>query len=123
MIARLAVKWILGAGMVLLGSGLWAAAQQLASGDTIRGAVSGNTVRGTMQASGGFEEFYAPDGTIRATDYSGEWSIQGDRMCFAYDGNPASCWRVRVNGRDLVWVGPSGDEGTGTILPGNPNGY
>lgn len=123
MIARSAVKLILGVGMVLLWAVFAASAQQLASADIIRGAVSGNTVQGSMQASGGFEEFYAPDGTIRGADYSGEWSVQGDRMCFAYDGNPASCWRVRVNGRDLVWVGSNGDEGTGTILPGNPNGY
>lgn len=100
-----------------------AMAQDLASADTIRAAIVGNTVRGSMVASGGFTEFYAPDGAIRGPDYSGEWSINGNRMCFGYDGNPASCWGVRVSGRQVVWVGAGGDEGTGTILPGNPNGY
>lgn len=106
-----------------LAQGLPAQAQQLATADAIKGAIAGNTVRGSMQASGAFEEFYAPDGKIHGADYAGEWSLKGDRMCFAYDGNPASCWAVRLNGRDLVWVGSGGDEGTGIILPGNPNGY
>ena len=99
------------------------AAQDLASADAIRAAIVGNTVRGSMLASGGFTEYYAPDGAIRGPDYSGEWSIKGNRMCFGYDGNPASCWAVRVKGRSVVWVGSGGDEGTGTILPGNPNNY
>lgn len=98
-------------------------AQELASSDTIRAAIVGNTVRGSMVASGGFTEYYAPDGAIHGPDYSGEWSIDGNRMCFGYDGDPASCWGVRINGREVVWVGARGEEGTGTILPGNPNNY
>jgi hypothetical protein len=105
------------------GLGLPVFAQELASADKIMGAIAGNTVRGSMLASGGFVEFYANDGKIHGPDYTGEWSLQGNQMCFAYDGNPASCWAVRLNGRELVWVGSGGDEGTGTILPGNPNGY
>ncbi len=100
-----------------------ASAQDLASAEAIRAALVGNTVQGSMVASGGFTEYYAPDGAIRGPDYSGEWSISGNRMCFGYDGNPASCWAVRVTGRSVVWVGAGGDEGTGTILPGNPNNY
>lgn len=98
-------------------------AQDLASGEAIRSAVAGNTVRGSMIASGAFVEFYAADGLIRGPDYTGLWSIDGNRMCFAYDGNPASCWAVRLSGRDLIWVGSQGEEGSGTILPGNPNNY
>ncbi|MFN4153957.1 MAG: hypothetical protein ACK4HF_04845 [Paracoccaceae bacterium] len=104
-------------------SPLPALAQDLASGEAIRAAIVGNTVQGAMVASGGFTEYYAPDGAIRGPDYSGQWSISDNRMCFGYDGNPPGCWAVRVNGRSLVWVGSAGDEGTGTILPGNPNNY
>lgn len=98
-------------------------AQSLASGDTIRAAIAGNTVRGAMEASGGFEEYYDPNGTIKGSDYAGEWAINGNRMCFVYDGNPPSCWSMRVEGRTITWVGATGQEGTGTILPGNPRGY
>ena len=122
MIARSVFTLCLGMGL-LLGAAAEALAQDLATGDAIRGAIAGNTVRGSMQASGAFEEFYSADGIIHGADYLGEWSISGDRMCFAYDGNPASCWSVRLDGRNLIWVGPVGDEGMGTILPGNPNGY
>lgn len=101
----------------------FAIAQETVSGDAIRAAISGNTVHGSMVASGGFEEYYAPDGAIRGPDYIGEWSISGSEICFAYDGNPGSCWAVRLSGSNVVWVGSGGDEGTGTILPGNPNKY
>lgn len=100
-----------------------ALAQGLASGADIQSAIAGNTVRGAMDASGGFEEFYTADGAIKGADYSGEWSVQDDRMCFVYDGNPASCWAARINGTSVTWVGSTGDEGTGQILPGNPKGY
>lgn len=100
-----------------------ASAQGLASGDTIRATISGNTVRGAMEASGGFEEYYDADGTIKGADYTGQWSVKGNRMCFVYDGNPASCWSMRVDGNALTWIGATGEEGTGTVLPGNPRGY
>lgn len=100
-----------------------ASAQDLASADAIRTAIVGNTVRGAMVASGAFTEYYAPGGAIHGPDYSGEWSIADNRMCFGYDGNPASCWAVRLSGRSVIWVGSGGDEGTGIIVPGNPNNY
>jgi len=100
-----------------------AGAQELAPGDAIRAAVSGNTVQGSMSASGAYTEFYAPDGTIRGADYAGSWSVDGDRMCFAYGADPATCWGVRLSGDGVTWVSDAGDEGTGTIMPGNPNGW
>ncbi len=100
-----------------------ASAQDTASASDISAAIAGNTVRGAMVASGGFEEYYGTDGSIRGADYAGAWSVAGNRLCLAYDGNPASCWSVRLSGRNLVWVGASGDEGTGVILPGNPNNF
>ena len=63
------------------GLGLPAFAQELASADKIRGAIAGNTVRGSMLASGGFVEFYADDGKIHGPDYTGEWSLRGNQMC------------------------------------------
>ena len=100
-----------------------ASAQELASGNAIRSAISGNTVQGSMQASGGYTEFYAADGTIKAADYAGEWSISGDKMCFAYGEDPAQCWAARIAGGQITWVGVAGDEGTGRIVAGNSNGF
>ena len=42
-----------------------ALAQDAASGDAIKAAITGNTVQGSMLASGVYTEFYAADGTIR----------------------------------------------------------
>ncbi len=100
-----------------------ALAQDLASGGEISAALGGNTVQGSMSASGGYTEFYAPDGTIKAADYAGAWSVQDGKMCFAYGEDPATCFGVRIAGNQVTWVGEGGDEGNGTIQPGNPNGW
>jgi hypothetical protein len=98
-------------------------AADLATADQIKAAISGNTVQGGMLATGAYTEFYAPDGTIKAQDYSGSWSIEGDKMCFAYGDDPATCWGVRLSGASVTWVGERGDEGTGTIEAGNPHKF
>ncbi len=78
---------------------------------------------GSMAASGAYTEFYAPDGTIRAADYAGAWSISQDAMCFSYGGAAPTCWRVRLDGDTVTWLADGTVEGTGTILSGNPNGW
>ena len=98
-------------------------ADEIATGAAIRSAVSGNTVQGTMQASGGYTEYYAADGTIKGADYAGAWNVSGDQMCFAYGEDPEQCWDAKINGTQITWVGAGGDEGSGTIQPGNPNGF
>ena len=95
----------------------------LASGDEIRAVVSGNTVQGSLLASGDFTEFYREDGTILAKDYSGSWVVKGNQMCFTYGEDPETCWGVEIDGAQMVWVGEGGAEGTGTVISGNPNNY
>ena len=94
-----------------------------ATGDQITAAIAGNTVQGSMTTSGAYTEFYAADGAIRGKDYAGSWTVEGDKMCFAYGADPATCFGVRIAGDQVIWVGATGDEGTGTILPGNPNNW
>jgi hypothetical protein len=98
-------------------------ADTAATGDQIRAAIAGNTVQGSMTASGAYTEFYAADGAIKGKDYAGTWTVEGDKMCFNYGADPATCFGVRIAGDQVTWVGATGDEGTGTILPGNPNNW
>ena len=74
------------------------------TGDAIRGAIIGNTVQGSMNASGGYAEYYAPDGAIKAADYAGAWEVKGNEMCFTYGADPALCATVRLDGDQVVWV-------------------
>lgn len=97
-------------------------AQDLATGSAIRSAISGNTVQGSMVQSGVYTEFYAKDGTIKGNGYSGEWKIEQDTMCFTYDAEQ-TCLEARVDGDQITWVNNNEDDGTGTIVPGNPNGF
>ncbi len=95
-------------------------AADLATGKQVMAAVSGNTVEGGMTETGAYSEYYAPDGTIKADGYSGIWAIQGNTMCFSYDGEPLDCIGVRIKGDAVTWVEEGKDSGTGKILKGNP---
>ena len=97
-------------------------AETLATGTQISAAISGNTVQGSMSASGAYTEFYAADGMIKGADYTGTWTVEGDAMCFDY-GEGKDCWNVRIEGEAVTWVQDGVDGGTGTILAGNPNNY
>lgn len=98
------------------------AAQEAATGESLRAAVAGNTVQGSM-AEAAYAEFYAADGTIRGDGYQGTWTIDGDAMCFAYGADPATCWTARVEGDQVTWLNGEAVEGTGTVVAGNPNGF
>jgi len=109
--------------MLALGlSSVAAMAQDLATGAEISAAIAGNTVQGSMSASGAYTEFYAADGAIKGDGYTGTWTVEGDAMCFDY-GEGKDCWGVRIDGEAVTWVKDGADGGTGTIVAGNPNNY
>jgi hypothetical protein len=95
----------------------------LATGAQLKQAVSGNTIEGSMDASGRYTEFYAKDGTVRGKDYKAKWSIEGDTMCWLYEGQPKDCWRAAVKGGNVKWVKDGKVQGTGTVVKGNPNKF
>lgn len=107
---------------VAIGFPISAHAQELATGAEIVAAISGNTVQGSMTASGAYAEFYAEDGAIKGQGYTGTWAIEGDAMCFDY-GEGKECWNVRIDGEAVTWVQDGADGGTGTIVAGNPNNF
>lgn len=101
----------------------FAHAGNLATGEQIRAAITGNTVQGSMIDSGAYTEFYAAEGMIKGDGYTGAWTVEGDEMCFQYGDDPASCWGVRLTGDEVAWVKDGAVDGTGTIVAGNPNDY
>jgi hypothetical protein len=94
-----------------------------ASENDIAAVFSGNTVQGSMEASGAYEEFYDPDGTIRGDGYTGEWRADGDSMCFIYEKDPEVCWQVELDGDQVTWIRDGKEEGSGTIVEGNPKEF
>lgn len=99
-----------------------AGAATFATADQITAVIVGNTVQGNMVASGAYTEFYQADGVIKGADYTGKWSIKDDQMCFDY-GDGVDCLSVRIAGDAVTWVKDGADDGTGTIVLGNPNNY
>lgn len=110
------------AALFLAASGL-AQAGAMATGEQISAAISGNTVQGSMIASGAYTEFYGADGVIKGKDYDGKWRVNGDTMCFKYGQDPENCWQVKLDGTQVTWVKDGKDDGTGTIVKGNPNKF
>jgi hypothetical protein len=120
---RTNMKTILAAAALLLAVGGNAFAGSAATGDQINAAISGNTVQGSMMATGVYTEFYAADGVIKGKDYTGKWRVSGDTMCFQYGQDPEACWQVKLDGDQVTWVKDGKDDGTGTIVKGNPNNF
>jgi hypothetical protein len=117
------MKTVISAGALFLAATSLACAGSMATGDQISAAISGNTVQGSMIASGAYTEFYGADGVIKGMDYTGKWRVNGDTMCFQYGQDPEACWHVKVEGDQVTWVKEGKDDGTGTIVKGNPNNF
>lgn len=115
-------RLILAAAAAIMVSGPLAA-MELASQEQAKAALSGNTVMGTMTDGSTYAEYYAADGSIRANGYSGYWGMVGDRACFTYDNVAVECWHLKVDGNFISWVQGGKLDGTGSLLPGNPNKY
>ncbi len=98
-------------------------AQDLATGDTIKAALTDKTVQGTIVSSGAYTEFYAADGTIKGKDYIAKWTVEGDTMCFTYEGAAAECMHVKIAGNAVIWVMGGVEIGTGTIQSVNSSSY
>jgi len=106
--------------ITLVAAPAWA--HDAATGAQITAAISGNTVQGSMNESGAYTEFYDADGTIKGVDYTGTWSVEGDQMCFAYGEEP-SCWDVHIEDDQVMWIKDGAEDGTGTLVSGNPNNF
>lgn len=117
------MKMLLAALAMLAAAGGIAQASGLATGEQITAAISGNTVQGSMVAAGAYTEFYGAGGVIKGKDYSGKWRVDGDAMCFQYGSDPEACWQVKLDGSQVTWVKDGKDDGTGTIVTGNPNNF
>jgi hypothetical protein len=95
----------------------------MATAEQITAAVSDNTIQGNMDSSGPYAEYYAADGTVFGKDYKAKWSVEGDTMCWVYEGTPKDCWGVEIEGDQVRWVKDGKAQGSGTVLKGNTNNF
>ena len=56
---------------------------------------------------------FAQGALTKGKDYTGQWSVEGDAMCFAYEGTPKTCWNVELNGDQVGWIKNGASQGTG----------
>ncbi len=103
---------------------LQASAGDAPSAEEISTAVSGYTYQGSMSApASGFAEYYAPDGSIRADGYSGQWRVEDGTMCFKYGEDPESCFGIELQGPSMVLFKEGKIDGNGMLIQGNPNKF
>ena len=102
----------------MLASGAASADTKL-SGEAITSAVSDHSYQGSMSAPGsGFNEYYAPDGTIHGQGYKGNWTTQEGEMCFDY-GEDITCYQVSIDGPSMVLRQDGTIKGNGMLIEGN----
>jgi hypothetical protein len=108
--------------LVLSALGSPVLAQDL-SGAEIATTIAGKTIMGDMLDGEGYAEFYEANGTIRGDGYTGAWTIEGNTLCFAYGGEAAGCFGIRLTGDTVAWIVDGEVTGTGTIVEGNISGW
>lgn len=102
-----------------------AAPQALMSAQEILTSLIGNTITG-VEDNERYVEYLSPDGRILGRSesgaYSGNWRIEGDKLCVAYDKKITwDCVALRLNGNQLVWVvdPDGGDDLIASVSKGN----
>ncbi|MHA7809854.1 MAG: hypothetical protein ACX933_08620 [Marinobacter adhaerens] len=101
----------------LLGVNAVSASETL-SAEEIAQAVSDHSYQGSMlEPNSGFNEYYAPDGTIHGVDYKGEWTTRQGEMCFAYGQEP-TCYAVSIDGPSMVLRQDGLIKGNGMLIQG-----
>lgn len=102
----------------LVVSGAVSASAKL-SAEAISQAVSDHSYQGSMSSpNSGFNEYYAPDGTIHGVDYQGKWTTRDGEMCFAYGQEP-TCYAVSIDGPSMVLRQDGVIKGNGMLIQGN----
>jgi hypothetical protein len=96
---------------------------QTLSGEEIESTLIGNTVVGMMDDGHDYAEYYVQGGLILAEDYTAQWSIDGDRMCFDYSRADKTCFGVGLQRGEVVWMQDGEAVGKGHILDGNAHGF
>ena len=83
------------------------------TGDEIKDAIAGSTLRATVLGGDVYEEYFAVDGSMTMTGddgvYDGVWYIVDDTICMelSFPSN-GGCWRVTLDGDDITLIGPDG---------------
>ena len=101
-----------------------ASASEAPTAAELTAAVSDHTYQGSMSTAGStFAEYYAPDGSIRAKGYSGNWRVEDGVMCFQYGSDPERCFEVRLHGPSMEMYKDGELDGNGMLISGNPNEF
>ncbi|MDB5368040.1 MAG: hypothetical protein JWM77_3967 [Rhodospirillales bacterium] len=91
-------------------------------GDRVHALLVGNTAN----LPDGFQEHYAPDGTlygrVGVDHYTGRWEQRGNAFCTSLSGDAPVCTRVFDDKGTLSWAPDSGAAVPLTITPGRAAG-
>ena len=85
-------------------------------------ALVGNTVVGKLEGQD-FVDYYLTDGKVKSMVegqvVTGQWSLEGEKICFVYPNEPKECYAMEVVGDSATFTDPSGIGIRTQILKGN----
>lgn len=87
------------------------------SADEIREALVGNTFQGDMGSSE-YTSYFGEDGMYADGSTTGTYEITDEGVC--YPGTDFGCYQAQIEGDQLQWSKDGENQGSGTILEGNP---
>lgn len=113
------MRYIIGCTTLLLAVGSSFAQSAGLSGDQIRKAFVGRTIVGTEDGES-YSETLLADGSLVGRsaaegEYEGEWSIDGNELCFSYEDEDDDCSRVALRGTKITFLGEDGANTSATL--------
>lgn len=98
------------------------APQDKQSGAAAWSMLVGNTVVGTLDGKE-VVDYYHSDGTVKSSVagqvLAGKWTLEGEKICFAYPSEPKECYAMEVSGDSATFTDPSGSKIATKIFKGN----
>nr|WP_298414950.1 hypothetical protein [uncultured Halomonas sp.] len=86
------------------------------SGEEIRQQILGHRVQGSMSDGQQYNEAYGQDGVIVGDGYTGQASVQDDRLCLDYGSGDTTCYQVRLDDEQHVeWLENGDVVGDGVV--------
>ncbi|MBE7186104.1 MAG: hypothetical protein INR68_17035 [Methylobacterium mesophilicum] len=103
------MRYLISVATLLLLAGNCLAQSPALSGNQIRKLFAGRTIIGT-ESGERYSETLLPDGALLGRsksegEYDGEWSVDGDELCFSYEDEEEDCSRVAVQGAKIIFIG------------------
>lgn len=96
-----------------------------ASAEQLHQLIPGNSIEGAMNKGGGYQYYFAPDGSLHTGAKLGLWELRDNHLCLRFDPDPVQrpdCMQLEIEGDKVTWTSNGQTVGKGTLVAGNARG-